>query len=147
MSNVGSSYLLTLALSVLWKLSLYCFIVHILIHYVLLVVFCFCLDEVHKAECKKNNYSNQFQINQIFNFNNTNFVFTVSWSSMYNSTNKNPYVMVQLHLAGLPSTTTNVFTDTILIRPIVCIVKIKYLIYLKLIWVIVLLTFCFVDFI
>ena len=26
--------------------------------------------------------------------------------------------MVQLHLAGLPSTTTNVFTDTILIRPI-----------------------------
>jgi hypothetical protein len=24
---------------------------------------------------------------------------------------KKPYVMVQLHLAGLPSTTTNVFTD------------------------------------
>jgi hypothetical protein len=25
---------------------------------------------------------------------------------------KKPYVMVQLHLAGLPSTTTNVFTDS-----------------------------------
>jgi hypothetical protein len=72
---------ITLALSVLWKLSLYCCIVHILIYYVLFVGFCFCLGEVHRAECKKNIYSNQFQINKIFIFNNTNFVFTVSWSS------------------------------------------------------------------